>query len=94
MSLQCKSAANLLQVRPMVTSKLALTCCKLVSHLHSCRDKFAVSLQICSASLLQTKIAIWEGAEHLRSSTTATISKISDDSKFTSRIPVYSASYL
>ncbi|GBO18502.1 hypothetical protein AVEN_71206-1 [Araneus ventricosus] len=53
MSLQCKSAANLLQVRPMVTSKLALTCCKLVSHLHSCRDKFVVSLQICSASLLQ-----------------------------------------
>ncbi|GBM20243.1 hypothetical protein AVEN_216661-1 [Araneus ventricosus] len=43
----------------MVTPKLALTCCKLVSHLHSCRVKFAVSLQICSASLLQTKIAIW-----------------------------------
>ncbi|GBM09443.1 hypothetical protein AVEN_141373-1 [Araneus ventricosus] len=40
------------QVRPMVTSKLPLTCCKLV-HLHSCRVKFAVSLQICSASLLQ-----------------------------------------
>ncbi|GBN31309.1 hypothetical protein AVEN_148843-1 [Araneus ventricosus] len=38
----------------MVTSKLVF-----VSHLHSCRDKFAVSLQICSASLLQTKIAIW-----------------------------------
>ncbi|GBO27445.1 hypothetical protein AVEN_221416-1 [Araneus ventricosus] len=46
----------------MVTSKLALTCCKLVSHLHSCRVKFAVSLQICSASLLQTKIAIWVSA--------------------------------
>ncbi|GBM21154.1 hypothetical protein AVEN_5466-1 [Araneus ventricosus] len=41
------------QVRPMVTSKLPLTCCKLVSHLHSCRVKFAASLQICSASLLQ-----------------------------------------
>ncbi|GBM31427.1 hypothetical protein AVEN_98520-1 [Araneus ventricosus] len=50
----------MLQVRPMVTSRLALTCCKLVSHLHTCRDKFAESLQICSASLLQTKIAIWE----------------------------------
>ncbi|GBM70791.1 hypothetical protein AVEN_127338-1 [Araneus ventricosus] len=45
--------ARLLQVRPMVTSRLALTCCKLVSHLHTCRDKFAESLQICSASLLQ-----------------------------------------
>ncbi|GBO18605.1 hypothetical protein AVEN_227967-1 [Araneus ventricosus] len=45
--------ANLLQVRPMVTSRLALTCCKLVSHLHTCRDKFTESLQICSASLLQ-----------------------------------------
>ncbi|GBL81195.1 hypothetical protein AVEN_143536-1 [Araneus ventricosus] len=53
--------ASLLQVRPMVTSKLALTCCKLVSHLHSCRVKLAASLQICSASLLQTKIAIWVG---------------------------------
>ncbi|GBN73668.1 hypothetical protein AVEN_242237-1 [Araneus ventricosus] len=51
--------ASLLQVRPMVTSRLALTCCKLVSHLHTCRDKFAEGLQICSASLLQTKIAIW-----------------------------------
>ncbi|GBM95149.1 hypothetical protein AVEN_17583-1 [Araneus ventricosus] len=51
--------ASLLQVRPMVTSKLALTCCKLVSHLHSCRVKLAASLQVCSASLLQTKIAIW-----------------------------------
>ncbi|GBM34643.1 hypothetical protein AVEN_122038-1 [Araneus ventricosus] len=60
MSLQCKLAANLLQVRPMVTSRLALTCCKLVSHLHTCRDEFAESLQTCSASLLQTKIAIWE----------------------------------
>ncbi|GBM05031.1 hypothetical protein AVEN_135212-1 [Araneus ventricosus] len=59
MSLQCKLAANLLQVRPMVTSRLALTCCKLVPHLHTCRDKFAVGLQTCSASLLQTKIAIW-----------------------------------
>ncbi|GBN64153.1 hypothetical protein AVEN_175035-1 [Araneus ventricosus] len=45
--------ASLLQVRPMVTSKLELTCCKLVSHLHSCRVKLAASLQICSASLLQ-----------------------------------------
>ncbi|GBL88016.1 hypothetical protein AVEN_246020-1 [Araneus ventricosus] len=45
----------------MVTSRLALTCCKLVSHLHTCRDKFAESLQICSANLLQTEIAIWEG---------------------------------
>ncbi|GBL86341.1 hypothetical protein AVEN_261217-1 [Araneus ventricosus] len=53
-------AASLLQVRPMVTSKLASTCCKLVSHLLSCRVKLAVSLQICSASLMQTKIAIWE----------------------------------
>ncbi|GBM65050.1 hypothetical protein AVEN_92783-1 [Araneus ventricosus] len=43
----------------MVTSKLALTCCKLVSSLHSCHVKFAVSLKICSASLLQTKIGIW-----------------------------------
>ncbi|GBL98124.1 hypothetical protein AVEN_84616-1 [Araneus ventricosus] len=48
-----------MQVRPMVTSKLALTFCKLVPHLHSCRVKLAASLQICSASLLQTKIAIW-----------------------------------
>ncbi|GBN54803.1 hypothetical protein AVEN_18809-1 [Araneus ventricosus] len=53
------AVASLLQLRPMVTSKLALTCCKLVSHLHSCRVKLAASLQICSASLLQTKIAIW-----------------------------------
>ncbi|GBN89862.1 hypothetical protein AVEN_24337-1 [Araneus ventricosus] len=37
----------------MVTSRLALTCCKLVSHLHTCRDKFAESLQTCSANLLQ-----------------------------------------
>ncbi|GBM04023.1 hypothetical protein AVEN_99212-1 [Araneus ventricosus] len=51
---------SLLQVRTMVTSKLALTCCKLVSHLHSCRAKLAASLQICSASLMQTKIAIWD----------------------------------
>ncbi|GBL88892.1 hypothetical protein AVEN_158991-1 [Araneus ventricosus] len=51
--------ASLLQVRPMVTSKLALTCCKLVSHLHSCRVRLAASLQICSARLLQTKIGIW-----------------------------------
>ncbi|GBL75222.1 hypothetical protein AVEN_194457-1 [Araneus ventricosus] len=50
---------SLLQVRRVVTSKLALTCCKLVSHLHSCRVNLAASLQICSASLLQTKIAIW-----------------------------------
>ncbi|GBO30819.1 hypothetical protein AVEN_178107-1 [Araneus ventricosus] len=49
-----------MQVRPMVTSRLVLTCCKLVSHLHTCRDKFAESLQICSASLLQTKIALWD----------------------------------
>ncbi|GBL93814.1 hypothetical protein AVEN_153590-1 [Araneus ventricosus] len=46
---------NLLQVRHVVTSKLALTCCKLVSHLHSCRVDLAAS----SASFLQTKIAIW-----------------------------------
>ncbi|GBN73576.1 hypothetical protein AVEN_273997-1 [Araneus ventricosus] len=52
--------ASLLQGRPMVISKLALTCCKLVSHLHSCRVKLAASLQICSASLMQNKIAIWE----------------------------------
>ncbi|GBO13088.1 hypothetical protein AVEN_275595-1 [Araneus ventricosus] len=45
--------ASLLQIRPMVTSRLALPCCRLVSHLHTCRDKFAESLQICSASLLQ-----------------------------------------
>ncbi|GBM02196.1 hypothetical protein AVEN_190612-1 [Araneus ventricosus] len=51
--------ARFLEVRPMVTSGLALTCRKLASHLHTCRDKFAESLQICSASLLQTKIAIW-----------------------------------
>ncbi|GBM18092.1 hypothetical protein AVEN_75516-1 [Araneus ventricosus] len=30
-----------------------------VSSLHSCRVKFVASLQICRASLLQTKIAIW-----------------------------------
>ncbi|GBN06220.1 hypothetical protein AVEN_160956-1 [Araneus ventricosus] len=51
--------ASLRQVRPMVTSKLALTFCKLVSHLHSCRVKLGASLQILGASLLQTKIAIW-----------------------------------
>ncbi|GBO46246.1 hypothetical protein AVEN_183478-1 [Araneus ventricosus] len=44
--------ASLLQVRRVVTSKLALTCCKLVSHLYSCRVNLAVTL-------LQTKIAIW-----------------------------------
>ncbi|GBN74363.1 hypothetical protein AVEN_50996-1 [Araneus ventricosus] len=59
--------ASLLQVRPMVTSKLVLTCCKLVSHLHSCRVKLAASLQICSASLLQTKIAIWENMKSFKS---------------------------
>ncbi|GBM41885.1 hypothetical protein AVEN_161400-1 [Araneus ventricosus] len=37
--------ASLLQVRPMVTSRLALTCCKLVSHLHTCSGRFAV--QVC-----------------------------------------------
>ncbi|GBO26972.1 hypothetical protein AVEN_78629-1 [Araneus ventricosus] len=42
-----------MQARPMVNSKLALTCCKLVSHLHSYRVKLAASLQICSAVLLQ-----------------------------------------
>ncbi|GBM00326.1 hypothetical protein AVEN_32665-1 [Araneus ventricosus] len=47
-SLQCKLAASLLQLHPMVTSRLALTCCKLVSHLHTCRDKFAEILQTCS----------------------------------------------
>ncbi|GBL72665.1 hypothetical protein AVEN_127914-1 [Araneus ventricosus] len=43
--------ASLLQVRPMVTYKLALTYCKLVSNLHSCSVKLAASLQICSARL-------------------------------------------
>ncbi|GBM68351.1 hypothetical protein AVEN_20705-1 [Araneus ventricosus] len=43
----------------MVSSKLALTCCKLVSNLHSCHVKFVASLRICRATLLQTKIAIW-----------------------------------
>ncbi|GBM27595.1 hypothetical protein AVEN_35258-1 [Araneus ventricosus] len=38
-----------MQARPMVTSRLALTCCKLVSHLHTCRDKFA-DLQCKSAA--------------------------------------------
>ncbi|GBN31726.1 hypothetical protein AVEN_139544-1 [Araneus ventricosus] len=57
---------SLLQVRPMVTSRLALTCCKLVSHLHTCRDKFAESLQICSANFLQTKIAIWASLLQVR----------------------------
>ncbi|GBM54510.1 hypothetical protein AVEN_198032-1 [Araneus ventricosus] len=56
----CKFAASLLQVRPMVTSRLARTCCKLVSHLNTC-DKFAENLQCKSAAnLLQTKIAIWD----------------------------------
>ncbi|GBN64468.1 hypothetical protein AVEN_105739-1 [Araneus ventricosus] len=36
----------------MVTSKLTLTCCKLVSSLYSCHDKFVASLRI-----LQSKIA-------------------------------------
>ncbi|GBM91452.1 hypothetical protein AVEN_226834-1 [Araneus ventricosus] len=36
----------------MVTSKLALTCFKLLASLHSCHVKFI-------ASLLQIKIAIW-----------------------------------
>ncbi|GBO01885.1 hypothetical protein AVEN_20848-1 [Araneus ventricosus] len=49
----------------MVTSNLALTCCKLVSHLHSCRVKLAGSLQICSESFLQTKIAIWVQSTYL-----------------------------
>ncbi|GBN54150.1 hypothetical protein AVEN_222656-1 [Araneus ventricosus] len=44
---------NLLQVRRVVTSKLELTCRKLVSHLHFCRVNLAASLQICSARLLQ-----------------------------------------
>ncbi|GBN85414.1 hypothetical protein AVEN_205200-1 [Araneus ventricosus] len=54
--------ASFLQVRPMVTSRLALTCCKLVSHLHTCRDKFADLQCKSAANLLQTKIAIWVGA--------------------------------
>ncbi|GBL89098.1 hypothetical protein AVEN_255235-1 [Araneus ventricosus] len=41
--------ASLQQVRLMVTSRLALTCCKLVSQLHTCRDKFA-DLQCKSAA--------------------------------------------
>ncbi|GBN09421.1 hypothetical protein AVEN_253797-1 [Araneus ventricosus] len=53
----CK--ASLLPVRPMVTSRLALTCCKLVSHLHTCRDKFVEVLQTlqvcCKLKLLSGK---------------------------------------
>ncbi|GBM15708.1 hypothetical protein AVEN_262880-1 [Araneus ventricosus] len=59
----------------MVTSRLALTCCKLVSHLHTYRDKFA-DLQGKSASnLLQTKIAIWDNtyAPHQTVSTNITL---------------------
>ncbi|GBL86668.1 hypothetical protein AVEN_194900-1 [Araneus ventricosus] len=58
--------ASLLQVRPMVTSRLALSCCKLVSHLHTCPDKFAESLQTYSANLLQTKIAICERISEIK----------------------------
>ncbi|GBM58608.1 Vitamin D 25-hydroxylase [Araneus ventricosus] len=50
--------ASLLQVRPMVTSRLALTCCKLVSHLHTCHDKFAESLQICCKLKLLSRIVL------------------------------------
>ncbi|GBO25529.1 hypothetical protein AVEN_27155-1 [Araneus ventricosus] len=41
-----------------------LTCCKLVSSLHFCHVKFDASLQICRASLLQTKIAIRKSFAH------------------------------
>ena len=51
----------------MVTSALALTCCKLVMNLQTCHAELAelaASLQTCNAtfaaSLLQVKIAIWE----------------------------------
>ncbi|GBN78496.1 hypothetical protein AVEN_25189-1 [Araneus ventricosus] len=58
-------AASLLQLRPMVTSKLALTCFKLVASLHSCYAKLVSSSHSCHdkfvASLLKTKIAIWDG---------------------------------
>ena len=50
----------------MVTSALALTCCKLVMNLQTCHAELAASLQTCNArlaaSLLQVKIAIWVGA--------------------------------
>ncbi|GBM64069.1 hypothetical protein AVEN_98112-1 [Araneus ventricosus] len=51
----------------MVTSRLALTCCKLVSHLRTCRDNFAESLQTCIASLLQIccKLKLLSGFCHL-----------------------------
>ncbi|GBN19645.1 hypothetical protein AVEN_20120-1 [Araneus ventricosus] len=66
--------ASLLQVRPMVTSRLSLTCCKLVSHLHTCRAKFAESLQCKSAAnLLQTKIAIWVTARRRSPSASGTL---------------------
>ncbi|GBM61120.1 hypothetical protein AVEN_152261-1 [Araneus ventricosus] len=62
-------AASLLQVRPMVTSKLALTCFKLVASLHSCHVKPVSSMYSCHvkfvASLLQTKIAIWDPTVHM-----------------------------
>ena len=52
----------------MVTSALALTCCKLVMNLQTCHDELAelaASLQTCNArfaaSLLQVKIATWDG---------------------------------
>ncbi|GBM22449.1 hypothetical protein AVEN_221512-1 [Araneus ventricosus] len=44
---------NLLQVRRVVTSKLTLTCCKLVSSLHACHVIFVGTLQICRARLLR-----------------------------------------
>ena len=48
----------------MVTSALALTCCKLVMNLQTCHAELAASLQTYNArfaaSLLQVKIAIWD----------------------------------
>ncbi|GBM57478.1 hypothetical protein AVEN_104543-1 [Araneus ventricosus] len=46
-----EACVNLLQVRPMVTSRLALTCCKFVSHLHTCRTNLQeacrLAVQVC-----------------------------------------------
>ncbi|GBM89540.1 hypothetical protein AVEN_259324-1 [Araneus ventricosus] len=55
--------ASLLQVRPMVTSKLALTCFKLAASLHSCHANLNSSHVKFVASLLHTKIAIWVGPQ-------------------------------
>ncbi|GBN33592.1 hypothetical protein AVEN_85718-1 [Araneus ventricosus] len=52
----CFCNASLLQGRPMVTSRLALTCCKLVAHLCQICKKLAV--QVCCKLKLLSGMAL------------------------------------